>query len=109
VKGAIAVPSHKDDHGLQDIKMTVNKIAQQMERTQIADYIDLLNSPGKLISRNLLAGVARGVGLAIGLTLFTVVILYILRMLGALNLPIIGDFIADLIRIVESDLNGGTY
>ncbi len=80
-----------------------------MERTQIADYVRLLNKPWTLIWKNLLAGTARGIGIAIGFTFFAATILYVLRILGALNLPIIGDYIADIVRIVQIQLEGKTY
>lgn len=84
-------------------------IASEMERTHIAEYVDLLNRPLKLIWRNLLAGVARGVGIAIGFTFFAATILYLLQILGALNLPIIGDYIAEIVRIVQIQLEGKSY
>ncbi|MFD0960288.1 DUF5665 domain-containing protein [Paenibacillus chungangensis] len=84
-------------------------IASQMERTHIADYIDLLNRPFKLMWRNLLAGMARGIGIAIGFTFFAATILYVLQILGALNLPIIGDYIADIVRIVQMQLDVKNY
>ncbi|TMV46643.1 hypothetical protein FE783_25375 [Paenibacillus mesophilus] len=85
------------------------KIADQMEKTQIADYVMLLNRPRKIIFTNLYAGIARGVGIAIGFTVFAATILYVLRMLGALNLPIIGDFIADIVKIVQVQLEGRAF
>lgn len=84
-------------------------IASEMERTHIAEYVDLLNRPFSLIWRNLLSGVARGVGIAIGFTFFAATILYVLQILGALNLPIIGDYIADIVRIVQIQLEGKGY
>lgn len=84
-------------------------IATQMERTHIAEYIDLLNKPFKLMWRNLLAGMARGIGIAIGFTFFAATIVYVLQILGALNLPIIGDYIADIVRIVQMQLDVKSY
>jgi hypothetical protein len=94
---------------LSRLDKRLQHIASEMERTHIADYVDLLNRPIKLIWRNLLAGTARGVGIAIGFTFFAATILYVLRILGALNLPIIGDYIADIVRIVQIQLEGKTY
>ncbi|MHA7963751.1 DUF5665 domain-containing protein [Paenibacillus sp. CAU 1782] len=84
-------------------------IASEMERTHIAEYVDLLNRPFSLIWRNLLAGTARGVGIAIGFTFFAATILYLLQLLGALNLPIIGDYIAEIVKIVQIQLEGKSY
>lgn len=94
---------------LQELNERVKKMAVHLEKTQIADYVQLLNSPKRLIVMNILAGVARGVGIAIGFTIFTGTIVYILRKLGALNLPIIGDYIADIVRIVQNQLDGRAF
>jgi hypothetical protein len=94
---------------LSKLDKRLQHIATEMERTHIAEYVDLLNRPRSLIWRNLLAGTARGVGIAIGFTFFAATILYVLRILGALNLPIIGDYIADIVRIVQIQLEGKTY
>lgn len=83
----------------------IKHVAKQMERVQIADYIQLMNRPWKLIYNNLLGGLARGVGIAIGVTIFTSTIIYLLQLLGALNLPIIGDYIAKLIEVVQSEMD----
>jgi len=103
----------KDLNALQKSLAALEKrmqhIASEMERTHIAEYVDLLNRPISLIWRNLLAGTARGVGIAIGFTFFAATILYVLRILGALNLPIIGDYIADIVRIVQIQLEGKNY
>nr|WP_036716865.1 DUF5665 domain-containing protein [Paenibacillus sp. JCM 10914] len=89
---------------LSAIHRMTTEIAQQLEKSRIADYTQLLNRPWKLIGTNLLAGTARGVGIAIGFTFFAATIIYLLQALGALNLPIIGDYIADIVRIVQRQL-----
>ncbi|GBF75490.1 hypothetical protein PA598K_03903 [Paenibacillus sp. 598K] len=94
---------------LEALETRLQKVTVDMERSMIADYVQLLNRPRSLIWRNLLAGTARGVGIAIGFTFFAATILYVLQMLGALNLPIIGDYIADIVKIVQNQLEGKSY
>ena len=84
-------------------------LAQQMEKSRIADYTELLHSPFRLIWLNILSGTARGVGIALGFTFFAATIIYVLQVLGALNLPIIGDYIADIVRIVQHQLELKTF
>lgn len=101
---------HQEDKDtLIQLNERLKKIAEQMEKTQIADYLVLLNRPRRLIFVNLYSGIARGIGIALGFTVFAAVILYMLRLLGALNLPIIGDFIADIVKIVQVQLEGRAY
>jgi len=85
------------------------KWTQQLERSRIAQYTELLNRPWRLIWLNILSGTARGVGIAIGFTFFAATIIYVLQVLGALNLPIIGDYIADIVRIIQRQLELNTY
>jgi len=90
---------------LDSIEQRLIKVTNDLERTQIADYVNLMNKPLKLVWRSFLSGVARGVGTAVGWVFLATFILYLLQLLGALNLPIIGDYIADIVRIVQNQLD----
>lgn len=89
------------------IEEKVERIANHLERAQIAEYVQLLNSPRRLVLTNLLSGISRGVGIAIGFTMFSATIVYVLRQLGALDLPIIGHYIAELVESVQMHMDGG--
>lgn len=99
----------ENEPSLSRIYTLTASIAEQMEKSRIADYTQLLHKPWRLIWLNLLSGTARGVGIAIGFTFFAATIIYVLQVLGALNLPIIGDYIADIVRIVQRQLELNTY
>lgn len=94
---------------IDELHSLTNRLANELERSRIAQYTELLNRPWKLIGLNLLSGSARGVGIAIGFTFFAATIIYVLQVLGALNLPIVGDYIADIVRIVQRQLELNTY
>lgn len=96
-----------DHRLLYEINERLKKIAVNIERVQIADYVRLMNRPWRLILINLLTGISRGVGIAIGVTLVTSTLLYFLQLLGALDLPIIGKYIAVIIRYVQLNLEKG--
>ena len=89
---------------LDAIEERLIKVTNDLERTQIADYVTLMNRPFKLMWRNFMGGIARGVGSAVGLAFFATFVVWILQALGALNLPIIGDYIADIVRIVQKQI-----
>ncbi|CAM2826118.1 DUF5665 domain-containing protein [Paenibacillus sediminis] len=99
----------KVEKQLQEVHSLTVKWAQQLEKSRIAELTEVLYSPWKIIWINLLAGTSRGVGIAIGFTFFAATIVYVLQVLGALNLPIIGDYIADIVRIVKRQLELDTY
>jgi len=79
----------------------LQRVLHHLEAMRIADYMDLLERPMKLILINFIAGIARGLGIAIGATVFFAVVVNFLRQLILLNLPGIGGVIADIVHIVE--------
>jgi len=109
-KTTLSVPPTLDSNEqIKELFTLTSRIAQELERSRISQYTELLYRPWKLIGLNLLSGTARGVGIAIGFTFFAATIIYLLQMLGALNLPIVGDYIADIVRIVQRQLELNTY
>lgn len=91
------------------IQTQLDAILDGLKYKEIAQYVQLMNAPRKLIFTNLVSGIARGVGVALGISVFLVTALYALRALGALNLPIVGDYIADIVKVVQAQLEGRTY
>lgn len=79
----------------------LQKLISHMESLRIADYMELLENPLRLIMTNFIAGLARGLGIALGATLIFALMLEFLRRIIMLNIPGIGGFIADLVHIVE--------
>lgn len=82
----------------------LEKLALMLERMNLADLIALQHNPWRLMWLNFLAGSARGVGLGFGFAILSAGLLYILRGLMMANLPVIGDFIATIVRLVEHNL-----
>lgn len=94
-----------EKYSIQSIGEKVDQLGILLEQANIAGYVELLNNRRRLITTNLLSGIARGVGIGIGFLVFTTLLVLILQKLGALNLPIIGDFIAEIVKIVQAQLN----
>jgi hypothetical protein len=82
----------------------IEALSRDMERFNLAEYMNLLNNPRRFLLVNFLAGIARGFGIALGFTILGALFIWFLQRLVVLNLPILGDFIADLIRIVQEQL-----
>ena len=51
-----------------------------------------------------LGGLARGMGMAVGFTLLGAVLVILLQRLAQQNLPVIGDFLAQIVTIVQRRL-----
>lgn len=85
----------------QRVDEAADRLGYYLEKTQLADYIQLLEKPRRLLWLNFLGGLGRGVGFAVGGTLIGALIFYGLMQLARMNLPLIGNFIAGIVRIVE--------
>lgn len=83
------------------IHKQLEKLVRHLESLRIAEYMELLERPGKLILINLIAGLARGLGIAIGATVIFALVLNLLHQIILLNIPGIGDFVAEIVHIVE--------
>lgn len=83
----------------------VEKLTFAMEKMNLAEYTALLKNPWRLIWVNFMAGSARGLGIGFGFAVLTAVLLYIMRGLMMANLPVIGDLIATIVRLVEHNLS----
>jgi hypothetical protein len=89
---------------LQALEERVKELAMNMEKMKLAEYVGLLENPVRLLYINFISGIARGLGIAVGFAILGAIIVLILQKLVALNLPVIGNFIADLVKIVQLQL-----
>ena len=83
------------------INQKIDKISKTLEKSNIIELSYVIGNKKEILKRNLIAGIARGVGIGIGITIITAIIVYLLRRLITLNIPVIGDYIADIVEIVE--------
>ncbi|KPU28290.1 hypothetical protein TR13x_02845 [Caloranaerobacter sp. TR13] len=88
----------------KELEKKIHEIALQLEKAKIAEYVDILNNRKRLIYINFIGGLARGFGMAVGFTILGAFVIYLLQKMISWNLPLIGDFIADLVRIVQENL-----
>ena len=76
----------------------LNKVVQEGNFVELS-Y--LLGNKKEMFIRNFFAGIARGVGIGIGVTIITAILVIILQKIVTLNIPIIGEYIADIVEIVQ--------
>ncbi|NLO88035.1 MAG: hypothetical protein GX090_05755 [Firmicutes bacterium] len=93
-----------DKEMLAKVSQQLQRLAEQMEKFNLAEYMEMLNNPRRYLMINFIAGLSRGLGIAIGFTVLGAITLMLLKRLVVLNLPIIGDFIADIVVIVQENL-----
>ncbi len=84
----------------------LERVATAMEKASLVELAELYSNPRRMMYLNFLLGLMRGFGIAVGFTAVGAVFLYLLGRIAALNLPIVGEFIAEIARIVQNELAG---
>ena len=83
------------------LQSSIDKLTDILEGMNLHDLIYIYGSKKEIIKRNLLAGIARGIGGGIGFTIITAIIIYFLQKIVRLNIPILGKYLNDIIEIVQ--------
>lgn len=89
----------KDKYRL--LNKSIEKLNNTLQEGNIYELSYLLGNKKEMLKRNLIAGMFRGVGIGIGVTLITAVLVYFMQKIVTLNIPVIGEYIADIVEIVE--------
>ena len=79
----------------------IDKLNKSLQRNNFLDLVELLGDRKKLFIRNFSSGIFKGIGIGIGVTLITAILL--IQKIVALNIPVIGEFIADIVDIVQNN------
>lgn len=87
-----------------DLAKKMDEYLHHLEQLRLAEYIAYANDRRRLIRNHFLGGLARGVGMAIGFTVLGAVLVIFLRHLAEQNLPLIGDFLAQIVTVVQRRL-----
>ncbi len=90
---------------LHRLALKMDEVAWRLQRMDVAEFTEYYRRPRRVIVVSFATGVARGVGIAVGFTLLGALVLWLLRSLLVFNLPGIGHFLAQLIRIINNDLS----
>lgn len=88
---------------LNFLNNSIEKLSDALQKGNIEDLTYLLGSKKEIIVRNFLAGIFRGVGIGIGVTVITAILIMILNKIVALNIPLIGKYVTDIVEIVEKN------
>ena len=93
-----------DSHRLARLEAKLDKLAETLEKARFREYLEYVSNKRNVLLNSFLIGIARGLGMVVGLTLLGAILIYVLRSVAKANLPLIGDFIANIVRIVDSKL-----
>jgi hypothetical protein len=79
----------------------VSALNDTMERFATSLGMPRYQSRRRVIARHFVFGLARGFGMGVGFTLLSALLISLLTFLASKNLPVIGEFIADIVRFVR--------
>lgn len=96
--------SNEEIKQLTSLMKRLEKSVSEMEKGYVAEYVEFMKKPKRVMYFNLMAGISRGFGIAIGATAIAALFLYTMGKLAALNIPWIGKFIAEIAWIVQNNL-----
>lgn len=77
-------------------------IVSNMEKARFLEYIEYAANRRRMLKNSFILGLARGVGSAIGFTLLGAFVIYLLRKVAHSSLPLLADFITELLDIIDS-------
>ena len=78
----------------------ISKLTDTLERMHLDDYLEYVSNRRRMIWNNLLYGVLRGLGFTLGFTVLGALVVVLLRHLLVINIPGIGDFLAEVIHSI---------
>lgn len=79
----------------------ISNLNKKIEESNFFEFSYLIGNKKEIIKRNLIAGIFRGAGIGIGVTVITAILVMLLQKIVTLNIPVIGEYIADIVEIVE--------
>ncbi len=87
---------------MEILNKSIQELLENLNKSNYIEWLYILNNKKEIFIRNITAGIGRGIGIGIGFTLITAIIIIILQNIVTLNIPIIGEYIADIVEIVEN-------
>lgn len=79
----------------------LQRIAVFLEKSKLNSYVEMMGKPWRWFFLNIWGGIGRGIGMAIGFTILGAVLFLVLQQIVMWNLPIISNFIAEILDMVE--------
>ena len=94
------VLSEQEYRDIAVIKRDLMRLMHALDAMGIRDFVTYLHSPKKLIWTNFVAGMFKGLGILVGMTVMVAVLIWILNQI--VDFPLIGQYFEDLKNILES-------
>ena len=80
----------------------IERLTDTLERMHLDEYLEFVSNRKRMLWRNLLYGMVRGLGFTLGFTVLGALAIVLLKNLVLENSPVIGDFLAEVIHAIEA-------
>ena len=80
----------------------IERLTDTLERMHLDEYLEFVSNRKRMLWRNLLYGMVRGLGFTLGFTVLGALAIVLLKNLVLENIPVIGDFLAKVIHAIEA-------
>lgn len=87
----------------EKLMKNIDELNFTLTKNNLIDLAEILGNRKELLIRNLISGIAKGIGIGIGFSILTAIIVIILQKIVTLNIPVIGDYITDIVEIVDGN------
>lgn len=79
----------------------LERIFGALERMRLDEYVEYVSNRKRMIFNNIFYGILRGLGFSFGFTILGAVGVVIIKHLVVENVPLIGDFLAEVINAIQ--------
>lgn len=86
---------------LKLLNKNIEKLIEMLQKSNLEDIAMFLGSKKRMFFSNFFAGIFRGIGFSIGFTIVTAIVIIILQKIVLLNIPVIGEYLSDIVEILE--------
>ena len=85
----------------EELNKKLDYLNYVLAKNKVLDLVELLGNRKELFWRNIWSGIVKGIGIGIGVTIITAIIVIVLQKIVTWNIPVIGEYIADIVDIVQ--------
>ena len=85
----------------EKLLIQLNNLNNTLNKNKVLELIEIAGNSRKYLARNFMSGISRGIGIGIGFSIITALIVYVMQKIIRLNIPVLSQYISDIVEIVE--------
>ena len=85
----------------EKLLIQLNNLNNTLNKNKVLELIEIAGDSRKNLVRNFMSGISKGIGIGIGFSIITALIIYVMQKIIRLNIPVLSQYISDIVEIVE--------